>query len=162
MRNGTAPQAFRDGLAALERGDSATAASRFRLALSLEREVCLGRRQLEYLSWFSLATAMAHGVTAECIRACETAARRNQFDPEMQLNLGRVYLLAGRPTEAMAAFERGLRLFPGHALLRSLRARSERRAPPVIQRLSRAHPINRLLGHVRHALRPATGRPIPP
>ena len=158
MRNGTARQAFRDGVSALERGDCATAARRFRLALSLEREGRLGRRQLEYLSWFSLATAMAHGVTAECIRACETAARRNQFDPEMQLNLGRVYLLAQRPTEALAAFEHGLRLSPGHARLRAERDAAERRGPPVIRRLSRAHPLNLILGRLRHALRSDSSR----
>jgi len=153
MRDGSAQQAFRDGLSALERGTPAAAAARFRLALNLERQGCLKRRQLEYLSWFSLSTAMAHGVTSECIRACETAARRNLLDPDMQLNLGRVYLLAGRATAALAAFERGLRLSPGHVRLLAERESAERRAPPVIRRLSRAHALNWILGHVRHALR---------
>ncbi len=158
MRDGSAHQAFRDGMGALEKGAPAAAAARFRLALNLERQGHLRRRQLEYLSWFSLSTAMAHGVTPECIRACETAARRNLLDPDMQLNLGRVYLLAGRPTDALAAFERGLRLSPGHAALRAQRDDAERRAAPVIRGFPRAHPLNRILGHVRHALRSGASR----
>jgi tetratricopeptide (TPR) repeat protein len=160
MRDGAAGQAFRDGLRALERGAPAAAAARFRLALNLERQGCLQRRQLEYLSWFSLSTAMAHGVTSECIRACETAARRNLLDPDMQLNLGRVYLLAGRPTDALAAFECGLRLSPGHASLRAARDGAERRGLPVIRGLPRAHPLNWLLGQLRHALHRGSSRAL--
>jgi len=158
MRDTAARLAFREGLCALDRGAPAEAARRFRQALDLERQAALRRRQLEYLSWLSLSAAMAHGVTPECVRACETAAKRNPFDPDMQHNLGRVYLLAGRSTDALAAFERGLRLAPGHARLRAQRALNERRAPPVIARFSRAHPLNRILGRTRHALRGVVAR----
>lgn len=148
MPEDDAEAAFREGLTCFEQGDHAQAADRFREALTLERERGATRLQMRYLSWFSLATAHAFGVTRVTVEACESAAERVP-DAEMQLNLGRIYMLADRRGDAIAAFDRGLRLAPNHPALKWERATADRRVRPVIARLGRNHILNRILGKRR-------------
>ncbi len=143
---------FRKGLAALAGGDPAGAAEHFKQAIAIERQRSASRPQMRYVSFYGLASAMAYGVSVDAIRACERAARIDFYNPDLLLNLGKVYLMAGKSTRALIAFERGLRLSPSHGPLREALARIDRRARPVLPCIRRNHPVNRWLGRVRHSL----------
>lgn len=144
---------FRKGLVALSGGDYVEAARHFKSAIAIERQRGVVSPQMRYLSYFGLASALAHGTTPEAIQACERAARTEFHNPELQLNLGRVYLMAGRTTKALVTFERGLRLDPHHQILREEFVRLDRRRSPILPFLGRSHPMNRWLGKMRHSMR---------
>ncbi len=149
----SAENAFKKGLASFVEGRYIEAAQLFNAAIRTEKERGVGRPQMRYLSYYGLSMARAHGATPDAIRACETAARRDFFNPDLQLNLGRVYMLAGRTHRAFAALERGLKLAPRHRALVAELERFERRRMPVIPGLRRDHSLNILLGRLRHRLR---------
>ena len=144
---------FRRGLASLVDGDALVAADCFQSAILTEVQHGVKRPQMRYLSYYGLSRAQAFGATAQTIQACETAARRDFFNPELLLNLGRVYVLAGKTTKALAAFERGLALSPDHKALLAERAKIDRRAAPPLGLVSRSHPLNKLLGRIRTSMR---------
>jgi tetratricopeptide (TPR) repeat protein len=143
---------FRQGLAHLADGDALGASQEFHQAIQIERQRHVRRPQMRYVSYYGLSLAMAHGPTQESILACESAARRDFFNPDLLLNLGKVYALAGLTTRALAAFERGLKQAPNHPSLHVERAKIERRRTVAIGWLSRSHTANRVLGRLRTSL----------
>ena len=121
-----AENSFKKGLVALARGNALQAAQHFELAVLTERGRKVQRPQMRYLSYYGLASALSRKPTPESIRACEVAARTDSFNPDLELNLGKVYLLAGRRNKARAAFERGIALSPSHAGIKKELTRMER------------------------------------
>ncbi len=142
---------FRKGLAALSEEKYSEAAEQFKQAILIERQRSAARPQMRYVSFYGLAQALGDGATPEAVQACERAARLDFYNPDLQLNLGKVYLMAGKYTRALTAFERGLRLSPQHKALQAAKSKVDRRAPTVIPFLRRSHPLNRWLGKLRHA-----------
>jgi tetratricopeptide (TPR) repeat protein len=149
----TAENHFRRGLAALVDGDSTVASDFFQSAILTEVQRGVKRPQMRYLSYYGLSRAQAFGATPQSIQACETAARRDFFNPDLLLNLGRVYLLAGKKSKAFAAFERGLTLAPSHKALLAELSKIDRRSPPPLGIVSRSHPFNKWLGKLRSSMR---------
>jgi tetratricopeptide (TPR) repeat protein len=149
----SAENSFRRGLAALFDGDAAAASDHFQSAILIEVQHGVKGPQMRYLSYYGLSRAQAYGATPQAIQACETAARRDFFNPDLLLNLGRVYLLAGKTTRALAAFQRGLELAPRHKGLLAEHKRIDRREPPPLGIVSRSHPLNKMLGKLRASLR---------
>jgi tetratricopeptide (TPR) repeat protein len=149
----SAENTFRKGLAAMVAGDAAAAAEHFQSAILIEVQYGVKRPQMRYLSYYGLSRAIAHGATPQAIQACETAARRDFFNPDIILNLGRAYLLAGKMTKALAAFQRGLEIAPTHKALLAEFKKVDRRQPPPLAIVSRSHPLNKMLGKVRSSLR---------
>ena len=149
----SAENSFRRGLVALVDGDPAGAAEHFHAAILIEVQHGVTRPQMRYLSYYGLSRAQAHGATAQTIQACETAARRDFFSPELLLNLGRVYLLAGKTTKAMATFHRGLELSPKHKGLLAEHTKIDRREKPPLTIVARSNPVNKVLGKLRYSLR---------
>jgi len=154
----SAENSFRKGLAAMADGDPASATTFFQAAILIERQQGVTRPQMRYLSYYGLALAMSRGATPEAIQACETASRRDFFSPDLLLNLGRVYALANKTTKALATFERGVTIAPSHKAMRAELAKIDRRQPPPLRMLARNHPINKLLGRLRAALRQPLAR----
>jgi len=148
----SAENQFRQGLAALVDGDPHTAAHRFHASIQIERQRHVRRPQMRYVSYYGLSLALAHGATQESILACETAARRDFFNPDLLLNLGKVYALAGLTTRALATFERGLALVPTSSSFRAEIAKLDRRQPVPIRWLSRSSATNRALGRMRSSV----------
>lgn len=140
---------FQTGLLAIQAGRYLEAAQNFESALLLERANGARQPPMIYLSYYGYSLARAEDrPSPESIRACETAARREFMSPELQLNLGRVYAMAGKTSRALAAFEKGLRLNPKHRALREELRRIDRRGRPPVAFLSRNHPLNRWMGRV--------------
>lgn len=140
---------FRKGLVAMVAGDHAEANSHFHSAILIELQRGVSHPQMRYLSYYGLSLALLHGGKAEAIRACETAARRDFFNPDLQFNLGKAYIIAGKTTRALSVFERGLHLAPDHKGLRAEMMKVDRRSKPPLPWLGRAHPFNRHLGRLR-------------
>ena len=143
---------FRKGLVALVAGDHAQANSQFHSAILIELQRGVSHPQMRYLSYYGLTLALLHGGKAEAIRACETAARRDFFNPDLQFNLGKVYMISGKTTRALSAFERGLHLAPNHRGLQAEMMKVDRRRRPPLPWLGRAHPLNRYFGKLRASL----------
>jgi tetratricopeptide (TPR) repeat protein len=134
-------------------GDPATAADEFQSAILIELQHGVRRPQMRYLSYYGLSRAQARGATPDTIQACETASRRDFFNPDLLLNLGRVLVLAGKTSRALATFQRGLELAPKHKGLLAEYAKIDRRETPPLTVVSRSHPLNKLLGKLRWSLR---------
>lgn len=152
---------FRKGLVALVDHKPQDAAGHFHAAIQIEKQRSVRTPQMRYLSYYGLSLAMSHGATPEAIHACETAVRRDFYNPDLYLNLGRVYLLSGKTTRALATLERGLALAPRHRALHDEVAKVDRRAAPPLPMLDRKHVLNYWLGRVRAALRGGQGRRVP-
>jgi len=149
----SAENAFRKGLAAMVDGDPAAASDHFQAAILVELQHGVGRPQMRYLSYYGLSRAQARGATPDTIQACETATRRDFFNPDLLLNLGRVLVLAGKTSKALATFQRGLDLAPKHKGLLAEYAKLDRREAPPLTIVSREHPLNKMLGKLRWSLR---------
>lgn len=152
MKNTPAENSFQKGLIILRDGDSTSAMALFESALRLERERGAARPQMKYLSYYGLAQALAKKATPEAIKLCETAANGEFFNPELQHNLGKVYLLAGKTTKALEVLERARKLSPGNKGIRQTLADADRRGHPPIAWLRRDHPINIMLGRWRYSM----------
>ena len=149
MTNAPDAEAFRKGLAMLSVNRHEEAVAFFESAMRLAGDSQVVSRKMKYLSYYGLSVALADRPTKEAIKACEVAAKSNFFSAEMQLNLGRVYTLAGKTTRALAAFERGLQRNPKSEALKAEITAAERRRHPPVPWLKRNHPINRFLGRAR-------------
>jgi tetratricopeptide (TPR) repeat protein len=149
----SAENSFKRGLAALVDGDPAAAAAHFQAAILIEVQHGVKRPQMRYLSYYGLSRAQASGATPQTIQACETAARRDFFNPDLFLNLGRIYLLAGKTTKALTVFQRGLELAPRHKALLAEYRKIDRREPPPLAIVARSNPLNKALGKLRWSLR---------
>ena len=123
---------FRKGLVALVDQHCEEASEHFHAAIQIEKQRSSKSPQMRYLSYYGLSLAQAHGATPQAIHACEAAVRRDFYNPDLYLNLGRVYLLAGKTTRALATFEQGLALAPRHRALRDEMAKVDRRERPPV------------------------------
>jgi tetratricopeptide (TPR) repeat protein len=141
---------FQVGLGLLAQGKYADAAIRFQAAIVAEKQDQVLRPQMQYRSYFGLSRALSRGAKLEDVKLCEMAAEADHFDPVLQLNLGRVYLTAGKRTRALQTFRRGLKLDPNNDELLDAFHQADRRSRPVIATLSRDHGLNRSLGRLRH------------
>lgn len=129
------------------------AAVYFGRALELERRCKPRQPESRYLSYYGFSMAKSRRSIVEAIDACRLAVELDDSEPELWLNLGRVYNLAGLRTLAMWAFERGVRLDPSHRDLLMERNDLDRRSRPVFPSMSRDHPLNLWLGRARAELR---------
>lgn len=160
MRDSVAENSFKKGMAAFSAEQYAEATALFESAMRLEKERTEGKTgtRMRYLSYYGLASSLATRATPEAIRACEVAARKEFLSAELHLNLGKVYLLAGKMTRALATLEHGLRLAPRNKEMRALLARYDRRGGIAVPWFGRNHPINRFFGRVRSSMRDRAAR----
>jgi tetratricopeptide (TPR) repeat protein len=147
----SAENSFREGLVALLENRADDASACFQTAMREERQYGAPKSQMRYLSYFGLSVAMSKGPTRDAVRACETAVHNEFYNADLLLNLGKVYLLAGRTSKAMNVFARGLKLRPRHKGLKAALKGAERRGRPTVPFLQRDHPLNRCLGRMRRA-----------
>lgn len=144
---------YRRGLAALVDDNHSDALVFFHRAIEIDGQRSAGPPKARYLSYYGFCLAKTRGWSIDSIETCERAASREPADPELLVNLGRVYLMAGRKSLALAAFERGLALAPDHPVLLRELGRVDRRNSPVLGNLDRDHPLNRLFGRMRASIR---------
>jgi len=103
-------------------------------------------------SFLGLAIARGEGDFAAARTLCEDAAKQEFFNPQLYLNLAKVYLRFGRRSEALRYLRRGQMIDPGHAGIREAIGSLGRRRLPILPFLPRRHPVNRVLGNARSRL----------
>jgi tetratricopeptide (TPR) repeat protein len=144
---------YRQGLALFSERRFSEAARRFEAAIGAQRTHAAARPPNRCLSYLALSRSLASGKPrGEDLRLAEQAATSDPFDPLLRLNLGRLCLLAGLTTRALASFERGLRLDPMNRQLVSILSAHDRRRPPLVPGLGRDHVVNRSFGKLRSKL----------
>jgi predicted Zn-dependent protease len=149
----SAENQFKKGLAALVDHNCKDATVFFKRAIDIDLARNRGKPDLRYLSYYGLSLAKAGMSTAEAISICRQAVSRHKNHPVLWLNLGRVYLVAGKKQRALEALDRGAQLAPGNRVLAQELAQLERRSAPVLGRLPRSHPVNIALGKLRRSMR---------
>ncbi len=105
-----------------------------------------------FYSYLGFGVAYRERRIREGVELCRHACRLSFYEPENFLNLARTCLLAGNRAEAYRAIEKGYALDPDDPALRKLHAKLGVRRRPIVKFLGRRHPINRMLGRVRHGI----------
>jgi Flp pilus assembly protein TadD len=150
----SAQNSFKKGLAALVDDVPAVAIGYFREAMCIEEQRSM-RPTMRYLSYYGYCLARTAHPQGAAARACETAAETEPRDADLLLNLGRVYMLAGRTRAARRIFDRALRISPGNRVLQRERARAELRLSGI-HRTSLTVRSRNLAVRVMAAFRPST------
>lgn len=134
---------FKRGRIALLHGSFADAARIFR---ALVGECDTDGR---YLSYHGLLLGLVERRVADGVAACTRAITLASSEPEMYLNLARLYSTTGQRGDAVKTLRtavcRGVRT---RAVLGELQRLSPRRTPPL-PALDRDHTLNRVLGKLR-------------
>jgi tetratricopeptide (TPR) repeat protein len=122
-------------------------ACRYQDALThFQEAVVLEPQARGYLSYLGLATAHAQRKFSDAEQLCRRAIESEYHRPEHYYNLGEVYVLAARKSDAIKAFNQALSWNPSYdAAHDALRKLGVRRAP-VVPILPRSHPLNIFLG----------------
>lgn len=149
MLTHAAEDSFNRGMDAWRSGQRLEALARFEAAIELERRVGAEQIQARYLSWYGLCLTLERKRGHEGIYFCREATAREQYNPDLYLNLARACLVAGRRREAHEAVEAGLRLHPDHDGIVKLRREMGQRRRPAVPFLSRDHALNVMLGRLR-------------
>lgn len=98
------------------------------------------------MSYYAVCLANVEGNFDKAISLCLMAAEKEFYNPEVYLNLGRIFLLNGQKAVAVRAFRKGLKFDNSHfGLLSEMRKLGVRRKP-VIGFLPRTNPVNKFLG----------------
>ena len=100
-------------------------------------------------STLGLAIARGDGDFSEARTFCEDAAKQEFFNPDLYLNLAKVYLRFDRRSEALRYLRRGQMIDPGHEPIRRTLDSLGQRRLPIVPFLPRRHPVNRALGTAR-------------
>ncbi len=117
---------FRRGLALSRKGALSEAAVLFR------RLVDQGTEDPLHLSYCGLLMAVVYGEDREGLQLCERALNFGAYEPEVVLNLARLYERLGLPQKAVKLLRRGLREKPRHReMLGHINRLSPRRRPPL-------------------------------
>ena len=120
------------------------------LDLAAERPTHGIRLPALYYSYLGCAKSLVENRVHEGLSHCERASRDEFWDPEIWFNLARVRLRAGDRRGAVTAVNEGLAIDPTKKKLLELCRELGVRRPPVLAFLSRANPLNHLLGLARH------------
>jgi tetratricopeptide (TPR) repeat protein len=129
---------FASGLKAFEQGDTLAALGFFEKAVQ-------GEEKPAYCCYLALCLAKERGQFQLAVTLCEKAKAREPHNPLHYLNLGRIYLYAGKKDDAIRTFREGLRHEKDQAIIDELDKLGTRK-PPVITFLKRSNPVNRFLG----------------
>lgn len=148
MSSRSAELSFRKGLHALEERRFLESLAFFESALNLEEKSGNPAPRMKYLSYYGLSLSLAAGRTPEAIEMCERALSVEFYNPDLYLNVARVYLAAGERRRAHKALCQGLRIEKGHqGLITEIRRMGLRRRP-LFSFLPRDHMLNRLTGQL--------------
>lgn len=154
MIYGPAEERYALGRKRLAEGITREALACFREAIELERThgVEDRRGQGRYHSFYGLCLCITRTSTRDALQECRTGAALDPINPDVWWNLGKVALHFHRRGEAYRAWKRGLELDPSHDGMRHEMDHLGTRREPVLSFVSRRHPLNVALGHVRARL----------
>jgi len=96
-------------------------------------------------SYLAYCQAKVKREYSAAINLCNEALRDDPANADHYLNLGRIYILAGKRGKALPVFRRGIKLGRHPQLMAELR-KFDPRKPPVFNSLPRHHSVNRITG----------------
>ena len=105
-----------------------------------------------YLSYVGMLSAVAEKRYLAGEKLCREALEIKWNHPQLYLNLAELYHQAGRNGEAMATLRRGFISAGRDIRIRKALEKIGGRRVPVLSSLERCHPLNRLLGRLRHRM----------
>ena len=138
MIDATPDALFNKGLESLARNEWTAALACFEKAAGLENLPI-------YNSYLALCIARERGQTNRAVSMCNDAIEMDPDNTAIYLNLGKIYLLQGKPREAIAAFREGLSRGANDQIVEELKRVGNRRSP-IISILKRENPVNKYLG----------------
>lgn len=115
-----------------------------------------------FYSYMGFGLARNLGQLDRGLKLCQRAIELEFYQPENYLNLARTHLLAKNRGGAFQAVAQGLQIDPHHPELLELQQGLGARRPAMIPFFSRHHPLNRLLGRLRHDLGGKSAAPASP
>jgi len=98
-----------------------------------------------YISFMALCIARERGQTKKAAAICHEAIEAEPDNPVLYLNLGKIYLMQGKPREAISVFREGLSKGANDQIVEELTKVGHRR-PPILSLFLRDNPINKYLG----------------
>ncbi|MFZ3072656.1 MAG: hypothetical protein WA162_05385 [Thermodesulfobacteriota bacterium] len=109
------------------------------------------------LSYYALCIAILRGKCDEALIVLRGAVKKDRFQPDIYMNIGRVYVLKERKDFAAKAFVKGLSLDSSHAgLLKEIKKLGIRQQA-IIPFLSRKNVLNKALGKIIYELKHGKG-----
>ena len=107
----------------------------------------------QYLSYYGLTVALIEKDIPRAIGLCKAAVEHAPYDPELYVNLCRVYREAGQRLKALDTLRTGLGFDSNsRILLMELRRMGIRRSP-FLSLLGRNHLLNRIIGKLTYKFR---------
>ncbi len=103
----------------------------------------------EWHSFAGLCIAMERGDFLVGEHLCLSSIEYDESNPDHYLNLGKVYLAAGRKRKALDILREGM-VRGGNERILALLFEIGTRNPPVFRFLKRSHPFNKYLGMLLH------------
>ncbi len=98
------------------------------------------------ISYYALCVAVVKKDYEEAVSLCRSAAKKEFYNPDIYLNIGKVCILAERRDLAFMAFKKGLKMDNEHpGLLKQMKQLGIRRRPSL-PFLPRGNPFNKLIG----------------
>ncbi len=136
-----------------DRGTETVARAQYEAALDCLRQAAeLAPEHAQIRSLLGVAVAHELGDFGQARELCESAAKQEFFNPDLYLNLSRVYLQFGRRSEALRYLRRGRMIDPSHAQILQMINELGLRQKSILPFLPRRHPVNRALGTARNRL----------
>lgn len=135
-----------DSNSVVEKGISLARDGRFFEALKIfDEDLCFTQHPTA-MSFYAVSLANVEGNYDKAISLCLMAAEKEFYNPDIYLNLGRIFLLNGQKSVAIKAFKKGLKYDDSHnALLKEVRVLGLRRRP-ILSFLPRQSFVNKFLG----------------
>ncbi len=138
--------AFGRGIDLFVAGDHEAAQPHFQTVVDADPDHARGR------SYLGVCLATCERRFEEALALCTSASKQEFFNPEVYLNLARVYLHFGFKAEGRRYLLRGQMIDPANPVIQQELDRLGRRVEPVLRFLPRRHFVNRWLGTAKHAL----------
>jgi tetratricopeptide (TPR) repeat protein len=126
------------GVELLTRGDILSALYHFEKAYTIDNSALIS-------SYYAFCIAKERGQLSKAISLCKEAIRKEPQNTFLYLNLGRIYNLSNRKSEAVNVLREGLQFEANPMIVEELNKLGTRK-PPVIPFLKRSNPINKYLG----------------
>jgi Tfp pilus assembly protein PilF len=115
----------------------------------VQKALRIAPRNSRYMSLYGLCVAMERGDHESAEKLCEKAIRLDPRDPVNRVNLGKVYRLEGRTSDAYDQFIGAWEVDRFHPAPAAELSRMGIRRPPVVPFLPRGNWLNVHLGRLR-------------
>ncbi|MFQ5441568.1 MAG: tetratricopeptide repeat protein [Thermodesulfobacteriota bacterium] len=138
----------------LNRGIRLAKEGYFREALKVfDKNICFTQNPTA-MSYYAISMAFEEGDYDRAVSFCLMAAEKEFYNPEIYLNLGRVFLISNQKLRAIKSFRRGLKYDESNRAILDEVFKLGVRKSPILPFLPRRNVVNRVFGTLRARLQP--------